>query len=211
MSFPLIQTSSGGFDTATNTVVPLPSGIQAGDLILVFFQVYNSGASTSISTPAGWTLINEVNSASRLYLSAFAKVAVGGETSVTITTNASRDVAYIAVRITGYKSLSDIFSSILSSTSNSTTISYNSLTPAPGIDDYMWIAIGTSSAGSTSAPSGYTQIQNYSPLFASYKNLNANSETPGNSSSGNNNRKCSITLAIAPSLVTSNSSFFQLF
>src|SRR5262249_31356531 len=68
--------------------VSMPTGVGAGDLLIVFFA--NDGGATVSTTTTGWTLLFTGASGDQVRLSAYAKVAAGNEsgTALAIQTSA---------------------------------------------------------------------------------------------------------------------------
>jgi hypothetical protein len=85
--------NKGTFTSGTTSIsVPMPASIVAGDLIIIFAE----SANETINTPSGYTQVSgspqstgTANAAGGVRLAVFYKVAVGGDTSVTVngTTN----------------------------------------------------------------------------------------------------------------------------
>ena len=84
----------------TSHAINLPSGITAGDLLLLWFTMDGTTGNT-ITTPTGWTLEEATNVASPGDLGyLFSRTADGSEGStVTVTTSASQSSSAIALRI----------------------------------------------------------------------------------------------------------------
>lgn len=87
----------------TSHVINLPSGITAGDLLLVWFCW--DGNAASVTTPSGWTAgTSTLTQTDRSIL--FYKTASGSEGStVTITTSASESSSAVAFRISAWTSI----------------------------------------------------------------------------------------------------------
>lgn len=89
-------TSDGTFNTTQDHA--LPSGITAGDLLILIVRI---GASRTASTPSGWTLLTTAFGANQLNY-VFYKTASGSEgSSVTVTVNAASHQTGLAYRISG--------------------------------------------------------------------------------------------------------------
>jgi hypothetical protein len=70
--------------TTTHSISP-PSGIIAGDLLIIFVNTDSTGAAeeTALTSPSGWTKLREAgDTASDVHVAVFWKIAVGGETAV---------------------------------------------------------------------------------------------------------------------------------
>lgn len=132
--------------------VTLPSGIEVGDLLLVFFSSYSGGV---VTWPSGWTVLDEDANQGVIY-----KVADGTESSpMLITTADSEESSHQALVIRGYIGIPEI-STYTASISN--TPDPPSLTTTwEGHSSTLWIAAFTSSYSLggrtiTGWPSGYS-------------------------------------------------------
>ncbi len=109
MAFPTVATSAITDYSADQTshVINLPSGITAGDLLLIWFTI-DGGTSIGVTTPSGWTLLADVNQAGASTDKGclFWREATGGEGStVTISSTgvgASQSSAAVALRISDW-------------------------------------------------------------------------------------------------------------
>lgn len=105
MTFPIVQSSAVTNFSADQTshVVNLPTGITAGDCLLLWFCM--DGTTGTVTTPTGWTLDQgPVLQTDRSLL--FSKTANGTEGStVTIASSLSESSSAIALRITGHQSM----------------------------------------------------------------------------------------------------------
>lgn len=106
MAFPIVEATAVTNHSADQTthVINLPASIAAGELLLLWFCVDKS-AGLTVSTPAGWTLLEDVTSSSgsteRAVL--FSKTASGSEgATVNITTNNSESSSALAFRLSGW-------------------------------------------------------------------------------------------------------------
>lgn len=105
-----IETPANTADTGTtsDTEVSMPSGIEAGDLLMVFYAL--KGSVTRLTESSGlWTHIFENNAAATVTGGCFAKIATGGDTltvsRIAIETgeaSSGEDFACSANRITGH-------------------------------------------------------------------------------------------------------------
>lgn len=75
-----IPSTSFAADTTAHAV-DMPTNVQAGDLLLVFFA--NDGSAT-VTTPTGWTLLSSDANGSAVRLSIYAKKALGTEGGTTV-------------------------------------------------------------------------------------------------------------------------------
>lgn len=138
MAFPIITgaTSSVTADTGlTNTdhTVAMPSGIVAGEKLLMIFGCRPA----DVNTPAGWSLADN-SSATLTDLYVFYKTATLSEpASVTVTTDVGTNSVHRVYRLNNAADPSQILFSL--SDVNNNAPNAPSLTPAGGIDDYLWI------------------------------------------------------------------------
>jgi len=101
MPAPVIYTPATGSTSsaATSHSVTLPASINAGELMVIVFQNFDDAITSSLS---GWTQdhTHEYDLATpTLRITQFSKTAVGGETSVSVTTSSSTTASWIAYRI----------------------------------------------------------------------------------------------------------------
>ena len=108
MAFPVIQTTSkGGASTDVRShSINLPSGINAGDLLLVFFTCDGDGVAISVDTSSSGTKCTRFDENFTPYSNlaitpaCFSKIAESSNTLV-LTTNSSESSTFIAYRISG--------------------------------------------------------------------------------------------------------------
>jgi hypothetical protein len=158
-SFPTVQssatTTSGNIEILTAN---LPSGIVAGDLLLLFVSISDSSART-VSTPAGWTQMYYATGSSPVRkLAGYYKVASGAEGS-TVDITASNPVSWgcVALRIdkdsyTGTPEAGTV------ATGSSVNPDPPSLSPSWGSNNALWLAIagtGTTSTTTATDPTNY--------------------------------------------------------
>lgn len=189
MTFPVVETEtvSEQGSAGTSHPVSLPSGIVAGNLILVFFQIDTSSGST-VTFPAGWTKFVEdqhASAGSRL-ICAWRK-ATGGETGVTVTSSTSERSAHCSYRIRD----ADDPDTQPPEANSVDGVNSPSLTPTGGAKDYLWFTvIGangnvvlTNPGGGYGNQSAESRTTNNS-IAAARRELNASSDDPGSWSSG---------------------------
>lgn len=148
------QTTIQSSGATTSHPITMPSGIAAGDLLLVCFT---TGEITTTHTPsAGWVLLNSQVTGSHRG-SIYAKVATGSDT-LTITTSSGSESAAIAYRISEVYPSSSV-ANIVSILGNTTT-TLPVLEPSIGIRNYLWVSFFSASnnAVATVAPSGFSDL-----------------------------------------------------
>lgn len=92
-------TSAKTVDTGTTHTVSLPSGIEAGDLLLIFWADANTSG-TQPATPAGWTALYSGQwGSSNVYYRAWYRIADGSEGSTVNVTGGAERSAHTAYRI----------------------------------------------------------------------------------------------------------------
>jgi hypothetical protein len=215
MAFPAVQTTAESATTTASTshTVTMPSGVAAGDFLLIL----GAQVTTTDFTLAGWSeLLNEnVNRGGLVY----AKIADGSEgASVTISSVGSTKPAWIAYRITGAADPT-VTAPTLSTVATGTSVNPNATTCNPGVSaDYLWISFYTlageeadDDTWTTSAPASYTNLlqktagtagTNTSGVLASAeRQLTASSEDAGSFTTVTsvNNTWRAFTIAIPPS------------
>lgn len=153
-NFPTVESTSNGQSAAgTASAVNLPSGVVAGNLILVLVQLTSS--QTISSTPTGFTALMapELWSGS-VRTAIYYKVADGLEGStLVISTGTSAVRNYACYRISGYQGVPEI---AVTATGSSPTADPPSLTPSWGSADTLWIVMATHPASFSFNPSNYT-------------------------------------------------------
>lgn len=201
-TFPTVaatNTSNDNVDTSSHTV-SLPSGIVAGNLLIVVFVV-NTG-SASITFPAGWTQITSVVSTDTRLVTRYREADGTEGATITVTTGDTGRSAHISYRITGASPIS------AQVPEGATLAGSNppSVTPTGGSKNYLWIVGGGTVADGT----GITAPTNYSSLLGAYGSLDcmsarrdlvAVSEDPG-AWLGTGTVDASATIAIHPSALT---------
>ncbi|HMN06227.1 MAG TPA: PKD domain-containing protein [Flavobacteriales bacterium] len=178
--FPQVAaTSTSGKTTTSNQahVISLPTGIEAGDLLLIFWvDADNNGTEPTLS---GWTQLASSNAnTSSIYRKIWYRIADGTEGS-TVSTNAFGDRSAHVV----YRIAKDTYTGIpfVSGASNGTGNSPdpNNLNPGQGTQKFLWIASAHGArSGSVSTPTGFSN------------DLDSKS-----SNSSNNDSNCQVTTA----------------
>jgi hypothetical protein len=217
MAFPAIGSTNttNGTTATTSPVVNLPTGIVAGNLLLVLFR----GASLSgdITWPAGWTeLFDDASDASNDETTMAWRKADGTEgATITLSTPVSGKFAALSWRITGAADPTvqpPQFATL--ATGASVNPNPGSLTPTGGAKDYLWLAVGGWEGEQTSPPgtfpANYTlnqigadsgiagAVATNCRLAGAGRQLNAASEDPGAFTISVSDDWTATTLAIHP-------------
>ncbi len=129
----VVATSFGSNGTnATSTTITLPSGVQTGDLLMVFFTKDGTAAPTSI-TGTGWNTLTGASTGASYYI-AYWKIANGSD-SLRIN-HASEGTSNVAYRITGHYPSNPIAQGTPTGGQDAP-----SLNPSTwGYEDALWIA-----------------------------------------------------------------------
>jgi hypothetical protein len=143
--------------------VPYPSGIVAGDPLILYAADANNGIFT---TPSGWASAASAAAVggNSLWCSVFTKAATGSETgSLTVTSSGSAALVGAIVRYTG--AAASPFGAVVSAASGATADTVSSsvtsgvLSPAPGVSDlvvrcYLYGSSNSGTGGTLSNPGG---------------------------------------------------------
>jgi hypothetical protein len=216
MAPPVVAARATGRTTTTNTLthdITMPSGITAGDLLIVVFATDGNPTCTAV----GWTLLGQAGDGSGVCVGAvFWKVAAGGDTC-TIATTTMEQSSHVTLRITGGDTPTG--TSTGGSSTNSNPPSHTS--PRTG-EDHLWVATrqGDSTTVATVAPSGYSNLQTIAAAGTGGASTNtaekattANAtEDPGTFTSGND-QWVSWTIAIpqTAAVADTDTGFFAFF
>lgn len=189
--YPVVAATTSSAKTAatgTTHTVSLPSGIQAGDLLLVFWV--DADVASTVATPSGWTeLFNMVGTADQRRYAMY-RVADGSEgATVTVTTSNAERSAHTAYRIAAGSYQGEPVAGTVNS-NTSTSPDPNSLTSGFGSVPTLWIAsshsAGTSAA--TTPPTNYSVDAfgysgntgtGHARMTTASRKLTAASENPG--------------------------------
>ena len=207
MAFPVVSSSAlssrGSADLAD--VITMPSGIVAGDLILVFHSTDVGGGTRTWSN--GFTELKDEDPTSNVGIGY--KIAAGGDT-LTITKTVSERFSAIALRITSWHGTTppEVAAAV---TGTSVNPNSGSLSPSWGAADTMWITMHghdttTSDSSITAWPTNYTQNQIQGTYFSSSgepnlatRELNAATEDPGAFTQSLSRPWRAYTVAVRPS------------
>lgn len=163
MSFPVVEGYAVTLqDSPLNpVVVNLPSGIQAGELLVAF--VFISGNHNANDVPSGWTVQQTVTSTGPSDLSCWLKVATGSEGSTASFTNSIFSVRYSAIvyRISNYKSITRVDSEGLSAVgTGESTSNVPALSMPFGQRDYLYLNSAAWRAGNLTLSAGPANFTN---------------------------------------------------
>ena len=145
----------------------MPASVAAGDMLVIVAAFH---ASVTVTTPSGWTLVNQTTTTfTTVVLSK--QAAAGGETSQALTTSANARMAARAFRISGAH---QTIAPIIAVGANTTSTGPNppSLADTATVD-HLWIAAAHVNGATTTSvyPTSYTNTNNLqattSPTLAS--------------------------------------------
>ena len=153
--FPIVQAVNGGNDVVNQQLhtTNLPTGIEAGDLLLAFFV---SDGNVTIAFPGGWTELFQDNSAGQVTFGTFYRIADGTEgATIVVETDINQMTAHTTYRITGYYGVPEVGELV---TGNSANPDPPRFTPSWGTSETLWFAAtGYDSWATVSAyPVNYT-------------------------------------------------------
>ena len=209
MAFPVIAATNTTADTdASPTTVAMPSGIVAGNLLIVICSA-DVGDTITQSGGSDWTKLEQTNQAGVIGLVIFAKLAVGSDT-LTLTSTGSNDIACVSMRITGH-SVSNVSTGIKRGTAaTGTNAAPNPPNLAPGTArDWLFIECFAADDDDNTTPyesTNYTavaQIESASSTTSSLcavasRNLNGTSDNPGVMAMAATEEWVAQTIAIPP-------------
>lgn len=212
MTFPVIASSNTTADTSSTSVtVSMPSGISAGDLLIVFCAQDAIGVITQ-SGGIDWTKIEQNANSTIVSQAIFAKIADGGD-SLTLTSTDSQDFSCVAVRITGHSVsnvLTDIFKGVAATGSDAAPDPPNC--NAITTDDWLWIEMFAADDDDDTATywstnySAVAQIQSANSTSSclcavASRELNASAENPGVMAMAAAEEWITQTIAIPPAII----------
>lgn len=138
-SAPIIAGTNTSTDTVEPFTVDLPSGVEAGDLLIILWQSNDASATTLDWPPSGWTsLASQGAGTTRTFAMAY-KIAAGNESSVNVTAdNNYITSAHISYRITNYRGVPE--SAHTAGETSSSTPNPPNLSPSWSVAPTLWIA-----------------------------------------------------------------------
>jgi len=213
MAFPTVQANTSSEESVVSTIhtVSLPTGISAGDLLLVFTSI--DSQNETVTFPAGWTKIADHSSNSGVS-SAFAYREADGTEGTTIdaTTVGTEKSVHTSYRITGAEVPSTQAPEVSTGTdaTNTSAPDPDSLTPAGGAADFLWFAITAIDGRGTDVtdyPINYTNTEYHEnstgggavAIGIARRENNAASEDPGAFTLDGNTGWEAATLVVHPS------------
>jgi len=185
-------TSAKTSATGTNHTASLPSGIQNGDLLLLFWV--DAGTSSTLTTPSGWTSLYNMVGTANQRRAAFYRIADGSEGAMLdLTTSAAERSAHTVYRIAaGSFQGVPVPGSTVSADSN--TADPPTLTSGFGNVPTLWFAaIHAEGTATVPTPANYTDQLDvnsggtgtaHARMASSIRELQATSEDPGSVSFG---------------------------
>lgn len=213
MAFPQVATSSSGQESSASTshVVTLPSGVGAGNLLLIFIA---TDVDDALTPPSGWTELSDLSVSSSAQCGVAYRIADGSEgASATYTSSASNIAVWIAYRLTGNHASTapEVAQGVNDSGANPNPPSLN---PSNwGTEDTLWFAMAATPVNITvsSYPTNYTgglnsatSAENGASVSVARRELNAASEDPGTFTLSTSSDHRAITLAVRPTDVVSS-------
>lgn len=208
MAFPVVAAVNGGNnpgDTANHTV-NLPAGINAGDLLLVFFA---SDGNPTIGFPGGWTCLFQewaAGGSPAVRFGCWYRIADGGEgATINVTTSASERSAHTSYRIVDYFGVPEAGTPVASGPTPNPDPPSSS--PSWGALDTLWLAACGYDSNKTVTfyPTNYTDGRNDLAnqvdgcgVGTARRELNAASENPGTFTISGNDQWVANTVAIQP-------------
>lgn len=202
MAFPVIETDTSGALGGAGGDVTLPSGIAAGNRIVV--AIASDVASGSVTPPAGFGLIIDTDdlagSTGTSWQIYEKKSADGTEGGTTVTFTGPSFGIFASIRISGHDSaLAGQAAGALSAVAGAPNPP--NLTPTGGAKDYLWIEFGASGNGVDGVSANYSLVEDaggFAFWLVASRNLNAASENPGTMGNNLGTGWVAQTLAIHP-------------
>lgn len=210
MAFATPAAYAGTVDTATatSTAVNLPTGISAGDLLLIGITGSATDA-TPNTTASGWTTLFDLkDSSSASHLAILYRIATGGEgATATVSTDLAEHRAAVALRYTGWHGTTppEVSTGSAVVTANPDP---DSVTASWGSADNLFVAFATGDNNRqiTAYPSGYS-IEQHTEftgttaggcIGVAHAEVAAASADPGPFTISSSNRSVAATVVIRP-------------
>jgi hypothetical protein len=121
----------------------LPTTVNAGELIVVYFSTDGDNVSTFPDQGVTWIKLLNLSDSKDIHLSVAYKFAVGDEggTTITVTTSSNETSAHLSYTVTGHNSSTNAPEISTGVTGASNTPNPDSVTATWGADDNIWFAI----------------------------------------------------------------------
>jgi hypothetical protein len=183
VAFPLIAGTSGGSAGGSSFSAVLPSGVQQGDMLIIFVARL---LATTTTWPVGWNAL-VTNTTNDYAFEARYKFAGASEGNPTISYGRAESGQYRVLRITGHEpNVAPAISTVSTGSSNAPNSPV--LDPAAwATEDTLWLSVAavTDINGNTPVPSSYPANYTAGPTVTSdprfvhaWRNLQAASEDP---------------------------------
>lgn len=191
----------GGAGGGSNHVVPMPTGLQAGHLILVLLSVDGNSVSLTIDTAysgSNWNALTQVNgSGFSMSHRVYWKIAEGGD-QLRITSGVVEQVSTITYAISGANGVTSTGSSASGSQGDPPNH-----TPPGGSAEYIWIGFCSYNTGVTvtAGPTNYNDLifnnRAGAPSASAWRKLTAASENPGSFTASPTTGVCASTISVS--------------
>jgi hypothetical protein len=203
------------FDTESTTHnVQMPSDVESGDLLLVFLSV-DGGTGSTVTTPSGWTSINDTTNGTNVRSVVYAKSADGTEdgTTVNFATSNAEKASALTVSILASKWYGGSVATAVEATGASagTTANPDSAALNPtnwGTENTLWFSYisGSTYSSVTTFPTNFVGMKHSTSgadttnasSSLSYRQNNTASENPGAYTMGNSQSGIATTVAVRP-------------
>src|SRR3989338_5565978 len=152
-NFPVIKSRNWGRTVGTSHAIRMPSGITAGDLLIIIFAADDDGVVDTHSIDSGgWATLDTDNNPSQLVTSSvFYKIAAGGDTATVTTSGVSEEATHFSLRIANGGTPTS--SSANGSSTNPNPPNHDAISTA----DYLWIAISARDMSNATGPDQVTE------------------------------------------------------
>lgn len=208
MAHPVVEATNTGSNASLSTTqtLNLPTGIQAGDLLVMAVGLLGN---VTTSWPSGWNVI-KVLQVSTNQLEIAWREADGTEgATINITTGSTTRNGHVSYRISGAEDPSTQppqASTGVIQEADSANPDPDSLTPTGGSKDYLWIAAESNNGSSTTAaPTNYTLVSGGTGggggganCGTGHRQLTASSTDPGTFTLSGNQNWTAVTVAVHP-------------
>lgn len=207
------NTYSNNSGTVASHPVNLPTGISAGNLLLMFFI---ANGSPTVTDPSGWSLLaSGATPGTYDTIRLYGKIASGSEGATeTVALSANNRASAITYLVTGNRNgvtSSEIAVSAVNEQGSGINHDPPNLTPSWGSEENLWFAIAFCQDGAmtwSAYPTNYSLGQNAvntgsgngNAVAAAARLLTATSEDPGAFTTVTNRQRSSFTLAVRPNV-----------